>query len=156
MRRLTLTRIVGQGQALRQFYNSQGSFDDVGLGGKPGTLDVGFANAGGIQYCDAIDCSNDGNEYTRSGLAKCDLSLTRRSAGGYYKLSNGGTFWAPGGAEAGDIVWTPKSYNKTMSFEMSQTHVFDPSSGLERYDYMQFNMYTDRAEVVGSVDASTA
>lgn len=146
----------GQGQALRQFYNSQGSFDDVGLGGNKGTYNVGFANVGGIRYCLAgANCANDGEEYTRSGLAKRDR-IQRRNAGGFYKLNNGGTFYAPSGADAGDIVWTPKSHNKTLSLEMSKSHTFDPNQGLEQYEYMMHNMYTEQSEVVGPADGEEA
>ncbi|KAJ5191045.1 uncharacterized protein N7498_010030 [Penicillium cinerascens] len=144
-----------QGQGLRQFYNSQGSFKGDGLGGNKGGYTVGFANAGTIQYCIGTNCANDGKEYTRNGLAKRDR-IQRRNAGGLYKLNNGATFYAPSGAEVGDIVWTPKSHNKTLSLEMSKSHVFDPDQGLEQYEYMMFNMYTERSEVVGPADGDEA
>lgn len=143
---------IGQGAALKQFYYSQGSFKDDGLGGKKGTFHLGFANVGGIRYCLAgADCSNDGNEWNRSGKARRSRT-PRRSTGGHYKLSGGGTFFAPEGAEVGDVVWTPRSVNKTLAMEMSRNHVIDPEGGVDQFDYMQHNYKLDREEVVGPAD----
>ncbi|KAI7214137.1 hypothetical protein KC333_g6175 [Hortaea werneckii] len=124
-----------QGAALKQFYNSQGSFDNTGLNGVVATR----------------NCANDGEQYNRNGLAKRDHSVSRRrnTIGGHYKLSSGQTLYAPGGASVGDIVWTPRSINRTLHMEMTRDHVFDPDQGLEQYDYMQHNMASDRDEVVG-------
>ncbi|KAJ9294117.1 hypothetical protein DTO271G3_7245 [Paecilomyces variotii] len=64
---------IRQAQALRQFYNSQGSFDNVGFGGNPGTYTVGFANVGGIPHCfSSASCANDGNGWIRRDLAMRD------------------------------------------------------------------------------------
>jgi hypothetical protein len=149
--------ITGQGAALKQFYNSQGSFDDTGLNGVVGTkFSISFANEGGIRYCVATrNCANDGEQYNRNGLARRDHSVSRRrrdTVGGHYKLSSGQTLYAPSGASVGDIVWTPRSINKTLHMEMTRDHVFDPDQGLEQYDYMQHNMASDRDEVVGPAD----
>lgn len=138
---------------MSQFYQSHGSFDDVGLGGNPGTFNVGFANAGGIPYCGST-CKPDGKQYNKHGQIKRRSNDRRsefetRNAVTLYKLDNGNTFYAPSGAEPGDIVWTPLSHNKTLHAEMVNNHVFNPDQGLEQYDYMQHNMYTERATVVG-------
>lgn len=142
-----------QGQALRQFYNSQGSFDDVGLGGNKGAFSISFANEGGIQYCgDAPNCANDGHEYTSGGLARragFDNNGGRVANGTYYQLSNGEMMHAPGGAKIGDVVHTPKPINKTLANEYARDHVYDPEQGLEQYEYMQHNMFTEHATVVG-------
>ncbi|KAG8677551.1 hypothetical protein FPOAC2_03684 [Fusarium poae] len=143
-----------QGQVLKQFYNSQGSFDEVGLGGNKGHFTIGFGNPGDSPYCSPnTDCVNDGHEYTRDGLARRSHIIKRRDKSfGYYKLKSGGTFFAPSGAKPGDLVFTPRFHNRTLGRELSRKHVFDPERGLEQYEYMMGNMYTDRDEVVGPAE----
>ncbi|CAK4023169.1 Hypothetical predicted protein [Lecanosticta acicola] len=142
-----------QGQALRQFYNSQGSFDEDGLGGKEGAFSISFGNVGGIRYCGTRpNCANDGHEFTQGGLAKRSGEASnggRLATGGWYRLSNNETMHAPGGANVGDIVHTPKPINRTLSAQYAQNHVYDPDQGLEQYEYMQHNMYTEQATVLG-------
>lgn len=91
----------------------------------------------------------------RSGLARRDR-IQRRGSGGFYKLNNGATFYAPSGADVGDIVWTPRSLNKTLSLEMTENHIFVPDQGLEQFEYMMHNMYTERNEIVGPADDDEA
>ncbi|OBS29451.1 hypothetical protein FPOA_03387 [Fusarium poae] len=143
-----------QGQVLKQFYNSQGSFDEVGLGGNKGHFTIGFGNPGDSPYCSPnTDCVNDGHEYTRDGLARRSHIIKRKDKSfGYYKLKSGGTFFAPSGAKPGDLVFTPRFHNRTLGRELSRKHVFDPERGLEQYEYMMGNMYTDRDEVVGPAE----
>lgn len=87
----------------------------------------------------------------RSGLARRDR-IQRRGSGGFYKLDNGATFYAPSGADVGDIVWTPRSLNKTLSLEMTENHIFVPDQGLEQFEYMMHNMYSERNEVISPAD----
>lgn len=112
-----------QSNVLKQFYYSQGSYKGVGLGGSPGSFNLAFANYGNIKYCGfQPDCTNDGNEYNKNGAVPDTPPSKRGDAAqehpdNVYVTQKGKTIHVPVGANAGDRVWTPLSYDEDMEFD---------------------------------------
>lgn len=130
---------------MKQFYASSGSYAGVGLDGNVGTFRLAFANAGDIQYCgidpnctngistqnfalrprNSADVLTDGNEYNRNGLVPGNTALKRditsmTRATRNYRTKNGQNIYVPDGANVGDIVWTPKSYDEDLEFDLDE------------------------------------
>jgi hypothetical protein len=67
----------------------------------------------------------DGNEYNRNGLVPGNTALKRditsmTRACRNYLTKNGRTIYVSHGANVGDIVWTPKSYDQDLEFDLDE------------------------------------
>ncbi|KAF2862347.1 hypothetical protein K470DRAFT_275376 [Piedraia hortae CBS 480.64] len=120
-----------QGSVLRNFYYSEGLYKDRGLEGKPGWFKLAFAHDSGIKYCGTRpSCTNDGNEYTKDGLSKREVLETRGDVYEHYITTNGTQLWIPGGAEIGDVVYTPKP-GAGDDFELHVEHIQGQINGTQ-------------------------
>jgi hypothetical protein len=72
----------------------------------------------------------DGNEFNKNG----EISNKKRDAGtesasdrDVYVTTKGEVLWVPGGASPGDRVWTPKSYDEDLEFDID--YIVGPGTG---------------------------
>ncbi|PYH87693.1 hypothetical protein BO71DRAFT_436470 [Aspergillus ellipticus CBS 707.79] len=110
------------GQTLRNFYYSRGEFRNTGChSNAPCQFNVGFTHASGLGYCQSQpNCTNDGNEYTRSGPARRD----EEPEGGFYRLASGTILFVPSEVEIGEEVYRVSFRDATLL----------DSNGLDDYD----------------------
>ncbi|KAF2862838.1 hypothetical protein K470DRAFT_262689 [Piedraia hortae CBS 480.64] len=123
-----------QHRVLDEFYNSKEIYSGTGLGSKPNSFRLAFANYGLTKYCTfGGNCTNDGNEYTRDGLAelpkKRDLHDNRVNVHQYYVTDSGMQLLVPDGAEVGDVVFTPKIDHGKSKVKFEVDHIKAPSKG---------------------------
>lgn len=72
-----------------------------------------------------VDIPTGGNEYNKDGLVPGNTALKRDTtsmtrAYRNYMTKDGRNIYVPDGANVGDIVWTPKSYDEDLEFDVDE------------------------------------
>lgn len=162
-----LTLYTAQGNALRQFFYSQGDFKNSPCKGKPNCqFKIAFGNpgSGGNTYCAAkqntTSCKNDGKEYFKPGPRKpvelwpdTKRRMARRHSQGTRFITKAGIeLFIPEGANVGDKSWRLVTHNATLAAERYSNHVHDSNLGFEQFDYMSDNHHYEEDEIVALKD----
>ncbi|PLB43355.1 hypothetical protein P170DRAFT_481302 [Aspergillus steynii IBT 23096] len=134
-------------RCVKTHYNGR-QFKGKGCNGRPSCqFTVSFKNFSKHKCCKKKpNCKNDGNQYTKAGLAKRQEDVDNS---GYYRLSSGDIIFVSDGASVGDMVYQTifTNSNATMGVDaLADTHEDDDRLGDDEFEVQEDRIVEEVAD----------